>query len=91
MDGSPQVARFDATTLWHLDAAEWAPSTASFASDRGAAALHGMSAMLPSVTDSVRRNETSRSADGDSRRSARVANVNRSPYEARSQIPAATP
>src|SRR5262245_24188453 len=29
MDGSPQVVRFDATTLWHLDAAEWAPSTAS--------------------------------------------------------------
>jgi hypothetical protein len=24
--------RFDATTLWHFDAAEWAPSTASFAS-----------------------------------------------------------
>jgi hypothetical protein len=22
--------RFDATTLWHSDAAEWAPSTASF-------------------------------------------------------------
>src|SRR6266545_6014143 len=29
MDGSPQVVRFDATTLWHFDAAEWAPSTAS--------------------------------------------------------------
>jgi len=29
MDGSPQVVRFDATTLWHSDAAEWAPSTAS--------------------------------------------------------------
>jgi hypothetical protein len=29
MDGTPQVVRFDATTLWHLDAAEWAPSTAS--------------------------------------------------------------
>src|SRR5215510_7836412 len=29
MDGSPQVVRFDATTLWHLDASEWAPSTAS--------------------------------------------------------------
>ena len=29
MDGSPQVVRFDATTLWHVDAAEWAPSTAS--------------------------------------------------------------
>jgi len=26
---SPQVARFDATTLWHFDAAEWGPSTAS--------------------------------------------------------------
>src|SRR5262249_36034575 len=32
MDGTPQVVRFDATTLWHLDAAEWAPSTASSAS-----------------------------------------------------------
>src|SRR5262245_30446759 len=32
MDGTPHVVRFDATTLWHLDAAEWAPSTASFAS-----------------------------------------------------------
>src|SRR5262245_34934862 len=29
MDGTPHVVRFDATTLWHLDAAEWAPSTAS--------------------------------------------------------------
>src|SRR5262245_40034054 len=27
-----KVVRFDATTLWHLDAAEWAPSTASFTS-----------------------------------------------------------
>jgi hypothetical protein len=34
MDGSPQVVRFDATTLWHLDAAEWAPSTASNAQER---------------------------------------------------------
>jgi predicted nucleotidyltransferase len=25
--------RFDATTLWHFDAAEWAPSTASFSTD----------------------------------------------------------
>ena len=24
--------RFDPTTLWHSDAAEWAPSTASFTS-----------------------------------------------------------
>src|SRR5262249_39426799 len=24
-----KVVRFDATTLWHFDAAEWAPSTAS--------------------------------------------------------------
>jgi hypothetical protein len=23
------MVRFDATTLWHFDAAEWAPSTAS--------------------------------------------------------------
>src|SRR4029453_5746381 len=48
MGGSPQVVRFDATTLWHLDAAEWAPSTASKAdvtlrSDRTSA--------LPSRTD----------------------------------------
>jgi len=34
MDGSPQVVRFDATTLWHLDAAEWAPSTNSFGHHR---------------------------------------------------------
>jgi hypothetical protein len=27
VDGSPQVVRFDATTLWHLDAAEWVPVT----------------------------------------------------------------
>src|SRR5215510_5024800 len=33
MDGSPQVVRFDATTLWHFDAAEWAPSTASKADE----------------------------------------------------------
>jgi hypothetical protein len=25
------VVRFNATTLWHIDAVEWAPSTASFA------------------------------------------------------------
>jgi hypothetical protein len=25
------VVRFDATTFWHIDAAEWAPSTASSA------------------------------------------------------------
>jgi hypothetical protein len=25
VDGSPQGVRFDATTLWHLDAAEWVP------------------------------------------------------------------
>jgi hypothetical protein len=24
------VVRFNATTLWHIDAVEWAPSTASF-------------------------------------------------------------
>src|SRR5262249_23112682 len=34
MDGTPQVVRFDATTLWHLDAAEWPPSTASKAAVR---------------------------------------------------------
>ncbi len=26
---TPKVVRFNATTLWHFDAAEWAPSTAS--------------------------------------------------------------
>jgi hypothetical protein len=29
MDGSPQRGSLHATTLWHFDAAEWAPSTAS--------------------------------------------------------------
>jgi hypothetical protein len=29
MDGSLKVVRFNATTLWHFDAAQWAPSTAS--------------------------------------------------------------
>jgi len=31
MDGAPSSGSFRRTTLWHLDAAEWAPSTASFA------------------------------------------------------------
>src|SRR5262249_7767388 len=31
MDGSPQRGLLHATTLWHFDAAEWAPSTASLA------------------------------------------------------------
>jgi len=29
MDGSPQRGSLHATTLWHFDAVEWAPSTAS--------------------------------------------------------------
>ena len=29
MHGSPQCGLLDATTLWHFDASEWAPSTAS--------------------------------------------------------------
>src|SRR6266704_3950576 len=29
MDGSPQRGSLHATTPWHFDAAEWAPSTAS--------------------------------------------------------------
>jgi hypothetical protein len=37
MDGSPQCGSFHVTTLWHFDAAEWAPSTASKA-DMAAAA-----------------------------------------------------
>jgi hypothetical protein len=39
MDGSPQCGLLNATTLWHLDAAEWAPSTASFADIRRAKGL----------------------------------------------------
>jgi hypothetical protein len=35
MDGSLNVVCFDATILWHFDAAEWASSTTSFASLRG--------------------------------------------------------
>jgi hypothetical protein len=27
------VVRFNATTLWHIDAVEWAPSTASIATE----------------------------------------------------------
>jgi hypothetical protein len=33
MDGSLIVVRFNATTLWHSDAVEWAPSIASIATD----------------------------------------------------------
>jgi hypothetical protein len=29
--------RFDATTLWHFDAAEWAPSTTSLATEPASA------------------------------------------------------
>ena len=35
MDGSPHVVCSNATTLWHFDAAEWAPSTASIATKLG--------------------------------------------------------
>jgi hypothetical protein len=35
-----------ATTLWHSDAAEWAPSTASFATDAARRAVRLMSALL---------------------------------------------
>jgi hypothetical protein len=34
MDGSPQSGLLQRTTLWHSDAAEWAPSTASKADFR---------------------------------------------------------
>src|SRR5260221_10584486 len=44
MDGSPQVVRFDVTTLWHFDAAEWAPSTASIATERSSPRCRRMSA-----------------------------------------------
>src|SRR5215510_1010299 len=50
MDGTPQVVRFDATTLWHLDAAEWAPSTASLTTEEVEAIRSSMSA-LPSKAD----------------------------------------
>jgi hypothetical protein len=33
MDGSPHSGSLNATTLWHIDAVEWAPSTVSFAGD----------------------------------------------------------
>ena len=45
--------RFDATTLWHSDAAEWAPSTASFASLPGRAKI-GL-CPLHSVSDGILR------------------------------------
>jgi hypothetical protein len=62
MDGTPQVVRFDVTTLWHLDAAEWAPSTASIASDRYAARGRGMSASPPEATELMQLRELSRCA-----------------------------
>jgi hypothetical protein len=46
MDGSPHVVRFNATTLWHSDAAEWAQSTASFTTDAAARAYRVMSVSL---------------------------------------------
>ena len=51
MDGSPQVVRFDETTLWHFDAAEWAPSTASFASGAAGTMQRPMSALLRKHTN----------------------------------------
>src|SRR3974390_911195 len=39
------VVRFSATTLWHFDAAEWTPSTASFATDAGGPVNPRMSAL----------------------------------------------
>jgi hypothetical protein len=47
MDGTPQVVRFDVTTLWHLDAAEWAPSTASISTECAKATSRFMSALHP--------------------------------------------
>jgi hypothetical protein len=47
MDGSPQVVRFDVTTLWHFDAAEWAPSTASKAAEVIRPGRRCMSAAVP--------------------------------------------
>jgi hypothetical protein len=44
------VVCFDATTLWHSDAAEWAPSTTSFTSF-SIAAVH-------CFTSAVRQNRT---------------------------------
>ena len=33
MDGSPHSGSLNATTLWHIDAVEWAPSTASISTE----------------------------------------------------------
>jgi hypothetical protein len=56
------VVRFDVTTLWHLDAAEWAPSTASFASDMIVRIQRGMSASPPIATELTLCRETTRCA-----------------------------
>jgi len=72
MDGSPQCGLLHATTLWHFDASERAPSTASKADIR-AAKSHARStpkadmcgALIdvgygPNVTNSTNRKTTSR-------------------------------
>jgi hypothetical protein len=43
----PIVVCVDATTLWHIDAAEWAPSTASFSIDPAGLASRFMSPSPP--------------------------------------------
>jgi len=53
MDGTPQVVRFDVTTLWHLDAAEWAPSTASIASKTIEMSEHSLSGMRGGLNGST--------------------------------------
>jgi hypothetical protein len=42
MDGSPHSGSLNATTLWHIDAVEWAPSTASFSTDPASLACRFM-------------------------------------------------
>jgi hypothetical protein len=65
MDGTPQVVRFDVTTLWHLDAAEWAPSTASIASDRHERDARPMSASPPIAVKHWHCSETPLRANRD--------------------------
>src|SRR5215470_19710483 len=47
----------NATTLWHFDAAEWAPSTASEAAEPGGARQSPMSAVPPIATKLERGSE----------------------------------
>src|SRR6516165_2526256 len=53
MDGPPQRGSLHATTLWHFDAAEWAPSTASLADILTVRRLHAVA--IPGLLDLPRR------------------------------------